>query len=182
MVEDVLKSESPKEDFGKRVLELLSVYTGRRRRWAETLAEIRRIGAAGLPGFVEAFKLPHWPSRRFAAQMLTQSAGSSETVVALLKQAVTDSNKKVRRHAFYLLGLDVDDDRKRKEFLPLLIPLLADRSARVRRRAAFDLRPWAKDVPLEVAARALANEKHPATINWIAGLVRAVLKAQETRE
>ncbi|HUW57133.1 MAG TPA: sigma-70 family RNA polymerase sigma factor [Planctomycetota bacterium] len=181
MVEDVLKSEAPKEDFGRRVLELLSVYKGAR-PWSETLAEIRKIGAAGLPGFIEAFKLPHWQSRRFASQMLTQSTTSGETVVQLLKQAVTDSNKKVRRHAFYLLGLDVDDERKRKEFLPLLIPLLEDRSARVRRRAAFDLRPWAADVPLAVAARALANEKHPATQGWIAGLVRAVLEVQDKGE
>ena len=132
VVENVLKSEAPREDFGQRVFELVDLFTERHNRWHETLAEIRRIGADGMGGFVRALALPHWQSRRFAVVMLTRSELTGETVVTLLKQASDDANKKVRAHALALLDLDVDNQRKRAEFLPLLIPLLTDRSTLVR--------------------------------------------------
>ena len=179
MVEDVLQSEAPKEDFGKRVLELLNVYAKGQRRFSETLAEIRKIGADGLDGFAGALELPHWQSRRFAAQMLTNSEQGGEGVVTLLKGMVNDPNKKVRKHSLSMLLLDVGEARKRDEFLPLLIPLLGDRSALVRRNAAIRLRPWAADVPLEAAARALAYEGNEDARRATAVLVLAVLDARE---
>lgn len=181
MVEDVLKSEAPEEDFGRRVLEVLNVYKGRR-RWGQTLAELRRIGPKGLPGFIEALKLPHWQSRRLAAQMLGNLRFSDDAFIELLKQMPNDSNKKVRHHAFDLLYVDVDEQRKLKEFLPRLLGLLDDRSGLVRRKAARHLRKWARHVPLEVAARTLAEERHAYTRQVKAGLLRAVLAAQNEKK
>ena len=179
MVENVLKSEAPREDFSQRVFELVDVHTGRARHWHEALAEIRKIGSEGMGGLAKALELPHWQTRRFAAQMLTSSELAGESVVTLLKQALNDSNKKVRTHAVHLLDLDVDEERKRTEFLPLLIPLLADRSTLVRRWAAWQLRAWAGDVPLAAATRALVNEQHGKTRLHLEWLVQAILAAPE---
>ena len=176
VVEDVLKSEAPKDDLRGRVVGLLNCYTGRR-HWTETLDELRKLGGDTIPGFVAAFKLPHWQSRRFAAQMLRHTGQESEAVIDLIKQMAADSNKKVRKHANALLHLKVDDERKRKEFVPLLVPLLQDRSGVVRWRMARELRRWAADVPLEVAAEALANEKNPKARGALAGLVRRIVEA-----
>ena len=174
VVEDVLKHEAPKEDFRRRVVELLNCYEGGR-HWSETLAELRKLGGDVIPGFVEAFKLPHWQSRRFAAQMLTHAMPRDERVVELLKGVISDSNKKVRKHAASLLNLDVDDERKQTEFLPLLLPLLRDGSGVVRWRTAYELLNWAADVPLEVAAEALANEKNAKVRGMLAHLVRRII-------
>ena len=178
VVEDVLKSEAPKEDFSGRVLELLNCYGGRR-HWSETLAELRKLGGDAVPGFVEAFKLPHWQSRRFAAQMLNHARPLDERVVELIKQMAGDSNKKVRKHAASLLSLDVDDERKRTEFVPLLLPLLQDRSGVVRWRTAYELQAWAADVPLQAAAEALANEKNAKARGMLARLVRRIIAARD---
>ena len=180
VVEDVLKSEAPKDDFGPRVLKILNIYEGARLGWRGPLAELREMGADAIPGFVEAFKLPHWQSRRFAAQMLTHAMPRDERVVELLKGVISDSNKKVRKHAASLLNLDVDDERKRTEFLPLLLPLLRDRSGVVRWRTAYELSRWAADVPLRVAAEALAKEKNAKVRGMLARLVRRIIAVRET--
>jgi len=180
VVEDVLKSEAPKDDLRGRVVELLNCYTGRR-HWTETLDELRKLGADVIPGFAQAFKLPHWQSRRFAAQMLRHTGAESEEVIDLIKRMAADSNKKVRKHANALLHLKVDDERKRTEFIPLLLPLLRDRSGVVRWRTAYELLGWAADVPLEAAAEALANEKDAKVRGMLARLVRRIIAAQKQK-
>ena len=71
--------------------------------------------------------------------MLDATCITGETVIGLLKRALSDPNRKVRRFAVEALlqdEMDVGDERKRTEFVPLVIPLLRDRSNRVRRLAS----------------------------------------------
>jgi HEAT repeat protein len=83
-----------------------------------------------------------------------------EFVVELLKKATLDNNKKVRAYAMAgLLDLNVSDERKQKEFIPLILPLLNDRSKRVRRFALESLGKYPQAVPLEAAATMFVNEK-----------------------
>jgi len=178
VVEDVLKSEAPKDGLRDRVVGLLNCYAGRR-HWSETLAELRKLGGDVIPGFVAAFKLPHWQSRRFAAQMLRHTSAEGEEVIELIKQMANDPNKKVRKHANALLHLKVDDERKRTEFIPLLLPLLRDHSGGVRWRTAYELSHWAADVPLSVAARALADETNARARGMLARLVRRIIAARD---
>lgn len=178
MVETVLKEEAPKEDFGQRVFELLS---GQRRLgWYELVAELQKIGVEGFEGFLKAAESPQWQTRRTAMQMIDVSGCDVEAVISLLKKALVDSNKKVRRHAVTLLFLDIDEERKRTEFLPLVLPLLVDRSARVRVTTAWMLGHWAGDVPVADAARALLDETHPRVRPAKEWLLRRVLEAHET--
>ena len=178
MVEDVLKSEAPKDDFSEQVFQLLLQYK-RPRKWGETLAEIRKIGGDGVEGFVRAMETPHWQTRRFAASMMGASRQQGETVIELYKRAAVDPSKKVRKQSLNLLHVDVADERKREEFLPLLIPLLHDPAERVRWRAAYELRRWTNDVPLAEAAMALANEKYERTRRAMARLVTMIVEGQE---
>ena len=64
MVEDVLKSEAPKEDFSRRVFELLSGEV--RLSHQELVAELRRIGMDGFEGAARAAASPRWQTRRMA--------------------------------------------------------------------------------------------------------------------
>lgn len=180
MVETVLKREAPKEDFGQRVFELLS---GQARvpSHQELVGELRRIGADGFEGFVKAASSPQWQTRRQTMKMLRTGAYDVEAVVRLLKSAAKDSNKKVRQHAAALFRLDVPDERKRREFLPIVLPLLADASARVRSNAAWALYHWPGDVPLAIAARAFLNETHPRVRPAMGHLLRRVLEVHEAK-
>ena len=148
MVEDVLKQDSPKQDFAERVFQLLNLHDGEgRRRWADRHAmklELSRIADEGLDGFFRALELPHARSRSFAMGMIGASKVQiTEELIAMIKRCLKDSNKKVRRH---------------EEFVPLVSALLFGRSRIVRRFAAT---PWSLGeaiyhYPLErvIAARA----------------------------
>jgi len=190
MVDNVLKAEAPKEDFAQRVFDLVSQYrrTDFATPWQEIQDELRRIGVKGVEGFVKAMRSPHSGTRRFAAASLgnvhaaavPSAGGLRETLVELLKRAATDPSKKVRKQAPALLGLDVDEQRKATEFVPLLLPLLTDRSWRVRWRTAFDLcGEWARHVPLETAAYALSVERDPRARRMTERLVRAIVRNRE---
>lgn len=172
VVEDTLKAEAPTEEFSQRVFDLLSLHgrpapPGPWHGIEDALRikhELREIGVAGIEGFARAMQLPHAPTRRFSLRYLSfmheaadQSAGAArEVLVDLMKEALGDRSKKVRAWAVpALLRLDVDDDRKRREFIPLILPLLRDPTAYVRDRVSYELYDWAADIPLETAARAL---------------------------
>lgn len=166
MVESTLKSEAPKDDFAGRVFELLSRYRLPRfvpwNQWEAILAELRHIGAEGIEGFAKALESQHSPTRRLAVRALEtcDSARTKERVIHLLTAATTDSSKTVRRAAMTgLLAIDVDDGRKRKELLPAVVPLLHDRSNRVRRATATFLHDWACHVPLDEVAKAFVEER-----------------------
>lgn len=194
MAEDVLKAGVPKQDFTARVMDILTRFSGLvtdpskpKMGWQELYATFRSIGLHGLAGISKALESPHAPTRIIAANMMlhvcnVQTEGTTgcdedvkETVVRLLKNALTDRNKKVRKFAIVLLFLDVDEERKRREFVPLIVPLLRDRSTRVRRRAAWDLKAWASELPLSVVAQALVDEKDTYTRSCMEQLIRIAI-------
>lgn len=186
MVDNVLKAEAPKEDFAQRVFDLVSQHrrTDFATPWQDIQDELRRIGVKGVEGFVKAMRSPHSGTRRFAAASLPNvhaaavpsALGLRETLVGLLKRAATDPSKKVRKQAAALLALDVDEERKAREFVPLLLPHLTDPSWRVRWRAAFALcGEWAAHVPLETAAYALSVERDLRARRMMERLVRNIV-------
>lgn len=191
MVEETLKSEAPREDFSERVFDLVNRY-GRpaldKNEWTGIREEIWKIGIPGVQGLIKAMAMPHSPTRRVAvanARLAYNFAPSSETdakeaIVDLLKKATKDPNRKVRTWAgSNLLNLKVPERRMREEFLPLVLPLLEDPSAHVRWRVAYELGDRCpEDVPLELAARALANERGKARC-MLEGLVLAILRSRE---
>ncbi|MDY7011961.1 MAG: sigma-70 family RNA polymerase sigma factor [Planctomycetota bacterium] len=180
MVENVLKSEAPKEDFAKRVFEILNLHSRpehiRSIGWYELREELQKIGKAGMSGFTRALKSPHGSTRAFAASVLARSLPNDDEVATLLIKGLTDLNKKVRRHSVYaLLYGDFDENRRRNEFIPLIVPLLADPSKRVRRAVAYELIDWAADVPVEAAAKALLVESDPESRKRLKMLLHAIV-------
>ena len=160
MVEDVLKSESPKDRFGRQVFDILNRHQKPRflpwSEWTELVAEIERIGSLAIEGFVEALRSPHSPTRALAVNTLDscKAPETKERVIALLKGALKDPNKKVRRIAMRaIMSVDVERERRVREFVPLAAELLTDRSNRVRRLAASRLHNYAKYLPLEQVVR-----------------------------
>ena len=168
MVEDVLKFEAPKEDFGKQVYEILCQHYSagespeRRLGWSQSIAALRRIGGKGMEGFIQALESRHSPTRIFAMHMLNRKAApqNNEVVVELLKKGLADPNRKVRRFAVEaLLCGDFAAERKRRGFVPLVIPLISDPSRRVRRAAAYELVDYWAAVPSEPVVKALLAEE-----------------------
>jgi hypothetical protein len=102
----------------------------------------------------------------------------------MLKEALSDSNQKVRKTVINALryGLDISDEH-RDEFVPLLVPMLFEPSRQVRYHAAGFLRRdrCAEAVPLEQAARALAEETCGGNIPRLQKLVKKVLKMRQLR-
>jgi len=183
MVEDVLKSEAPKEDAAQRVYELLAAFrppeADKALPWERIFAELRRIGHRGLEGFVKALESPHSPIRRMATDhlRLCDVPEHRETIIQLLIRGMEDANRKVRRAAVptLLCEVDVDNDRRRREFVPLASRLLTDPSKRVRRATAYVLWPLADAVPKDQLLRALLEEKDAHTLDIIRELARRSL-------
>ena len=147
------------------------------------LAELRKIGADGIEGFIRALESPHGKTRASAAQMMCGAIPTEEIVVDLLKKALGDPNRRVRSFAVVGLlsaewGVDVSSVRRRDEFVPLAIPLLRDRSENVRSRAAQMLWQWPQDVPIDAAAEALLEARSPKARRMIQRLLRKVLEAR----
>jgi len=143
-VEGVLKSEAPKEDFGERVFKILTSDTSATRQsWAKLKRELGQIGTKGTEGFLRAYESPHSHVRYRTVSMLQNWAfpREGELIVEMLKRGLTDSNKMVRRNAIQALleRVEVGHERKLQEFVPLVVPLLADPSKRVRKAAAYQL-------------------------------------------
>ena len=191
MVENVLKSEAPKEDFAERVFELLNLRPSGGPQpsaygsYGESVAELRRIGSEGVEGFLRALQSPHGPTRVHAIHMLEahHATQSDERIIADLKRALGDPNKKARSHAVHaLMGAKVCDERKRSEFVPLIVPMLFDISRRVRRAVAWCLNEWPNETPTEAVAEALLKEKDAHT-NWrLRRLMNSVLQARRSQK
>ena len=198
MAEHILKAGAPKEDFTVRVMSLLTRFSGLAAEpgeltigWRELYAAFREIGLRGITGISKALQSSHAPTRVIAAHMALylgrtrlegcsgQEKQAKETLIDLLEKATADANKKLRKFAISLLNLDVNDDRKRRDFVPLIVPLLRDPSIRVRRSTASELRPWASEVPLDTAARAFLAETDPYARGCMEQLLRAILEAQD---
>lgn len=157
MVEDVLKSKAPDDELGRQVYEAITGSLG----WHERADALTKAGPKGWDGLVKAATSSNWRHRRNAFQMQDrlQSAESIERQIELLKQGLSDPNKKVRRTAVAgLMNLPVSEDRKRREFVPLLVERLDDAGGIVRRYAAWLLLPYADLVPVEPVARAFMLE------------------------
>jgi len=191
MVEQVLKSEAPKPDFAARVFEIVNRYhpttnvnPNHLASYEEIVAELRRIGTDGIEGFVKAVESPHGDTRAFAVSMIERAKPTGEIVVDLLKKAIDDPSRKVRRCAVDGLlypggGITATEERRRTEFVPLVVPLLKDHSEKVRCRAAWVLEPWAGDVPIEIVAEALLEVRSPLARRCIRSLLRKVINARK---
>ncbi len=174
MVENVLKSEAPDEDFAGRVFELLT----QPHDWWQRMNGTREIGIKGLDGFARALASPNSHMRKTAMHFILSNdeMRADEHVIDMLKRALADRNKKVRRAAVgTLIQMNVPIERKRGEFLPMIVPLLSDVSGRVRRNTAFYLIPFAGDVPLHLATAALLAEPNPHKAWPLRALVNAIL-------
>lgn len=102
--------------------------------------------------------------------------------MARLKQKLTNASSGVRAGAIpALLYLDMDLHRTRGEAVPLVVGMLSDRSRRVRWRAAYELRAWAADVPIDLVEKACRAEPHAGTRRAMEHLLRQATKAQEER-
>ena len=180
------KPDEQRADPAERVFDLLC-----RRRprddqpgvgWVQLAKELGEIGPSGLDGYVRAMACPYWAARKTAVSLMRfcESPETVETLVVLMTRALSDSDKKVRRSAAEdLLGLDVPEERKRREFVPRVLPLLDDASKRVRLMAAWSLRRFAEVVPLATAARSVVNETDPKVRHFKDRLLRSVLDAGE---
>ena len=181
MVENVLKSEAPKEALGQRVFDVLSQ---RGKHEHEIMVALRRLGAEGaVDGFLKAAESSHADTRKRAVDSvgLFDAPKHHDMVAELLERRLRDPNQNVRagviRAAMEYFACS--DDRKRDEFVPLIVELLFDSARAVRATAAFQLeRGWAADVPLDRAARALVEEPNRVVRGAKEDLLRAVLNAQ----
>jgi len=191
MVEDVLKSESPREEIARQVYEMLQRYdkpSVTQERWEEIREKLLEIGTEGIEGFVRALESPHSPTRDFAIGMLRHAGQSDEMVEELLKEATGDSNKEVRRAAFRaLFGVAGRDEARRAELVPHILPALRDRCNRTRRLFAWYLARFpgiAQHVPLEDAARTVVEEREsdPLLLEAQRELLEATLCLREGRE
>lgn len=180
MVEDVLKDNAPDENFTERVFELLNAYPDHRNLWQPDIQrEIEKIGPPALPGFQKAFQQPHWQTRRAVVGYINYVHDflPKEEVITLLKQALQDENKKVRKHTIdELLDLKVSEKRKREEFMPLIAELIFDRSKMVRRHftSVWPIRKYLDCLAPEKIAQALEQETDPKLKN---GFQRLLLEA-----
>ncbi|MCC7145338.1 MAG: sigma-70 family RNA polymerase sigma factor [Phycisphaeraceae bacterium] len=183
MVEDVLKSEAPKEDAAQRVYELLCRRgptvrpTYECQTWWRTVDELLQIGAAGIEGYERVLESPNSALRSFAMGMLNMTGASGDDV-NIARAALSDPNRKVRSGAVVLLHeRGQSEPSERGELAAMLVPMLRDPSRRVRRTAACVLYDWPEYVPLEDAAAALAAERdYPR--NALAGLVNAIIASR----
>jgi hypothetical protein len=189
VVEDTLKQNAPKEDLSQRVFSLLCRYPeAKRPNWREVVSELRKIGTPGIEGFIKAFALPHGRTRTWTIHMLSWSMPwlmppPTEAMIDLIKKGIQDSNKKVRKASTWaLLDVEVSDERKRRELVPLVVDLLFDPSKHVRRAIsqAWAWRKWGSDIPLEKIASALAKETDPVIQVRMRHLLKKVLETRNT--
>ena len=189
LVEDVLKSGAPKEDFEERIYEILSRYGRPTTPWeelGEIASELREIGTKGIDGFIKALESPYAQTRRFAVRMLPSSGLSQEVIEELLKKTLSDTNKKVRKIAFIRLAHIIhEDESKREDIIPCLLSLLTDPSWRIRLYVVWQLyyfEGYAKYVPLDRVVSAFLNEKDRRVQQHLRKLMRAILDAQESNK
>jgi len=189
MVEEVLKFQAPTQDFAQKVFSILCQYHPAPghvgpNRWHQSIDELRSLGGRGMEGFLCAGRSPHSPTRVFAVHMLQShhAALDDEPIIQLLLAGLADPNRKVRSHCVQaLLRSTQPAERKRREFVPRMVPLLADPSKRVRRHVAFALAEYWPEVPLAAAAAALAAEIDNESRKCHQRLVHAIVSGGEMK-
>lgn len=188
MVSDTLKENAPNEAFDEQIFKMLFRYPARHPspKWSvfsTTLKDLNTHGKLSLGGIQRALASPHWPTRVYAVKMLrNMDSLSAEDLTPLLKQAVKDSNRHVRRHAASgLLERARQSEQKRKDLMPIVTPLLLDPSNYLRRFIARRLWPahWASNVPVEVASDALLHAPNPRTREYMETLLKRVLACRK---
>jgi RNA polymerase sigma factor (sigma-70 family) len=165
LVKDTLTSEKPSDDFDDQVYTMIRQYAMEPTdRWWEVQDRIVALDLDGVEGLQKAFTSPHGNTRVLVPKLIVgfhRKAAQDdrrEVLVDLLKSCLKDPNKNVRWAAVpALFFLDVPEERKHSEFVPLVLDLLEDRSRWIRRKAAYTLQHYAEHVPLERAALALAD-------------------------
>jgi RNA polymerase sigma-70 factor, ECF subfamily len=205
MVEETLKAEAPQEDFSEQIYEALTLYYREPASWpwreAVTEADDRAAEEkweSSVGKVLMAYKsddmkpfergLQHQQSlTRYhtlgSLQVIyldySPSPAQKKAILGLMKKALSDSNKRTRSHAAKLLcsRLGLGEDYVRREVLPLVIPMLRDEVAYVRRKVAIQLCDWAAYVPLEEAAGALATNPNERNIA-MRRLVNCVIEAR----
>jgi|GEM_PF-1654171 len=141
-----------------------------------------RIAAQNRFGSVDAVlarQLSSDPRERLDALCAMEDIGvATEVAIERLTRALRDPNRKVRKSAAWrLLQIDVAEERKFGEFIPLLLPLLNDSSGRVRGSIAQLLaNGWAGHVPLESVAWAVLHTQDDALREQMENLLRSVLE------
>lgn len=177
-VGSILRDQAPKEDLGERVFQLLNLHGKGRPDWNAVETELRRIGGDGMEGFIRAFAQPHARTRSFALNMIEYGSPSpTEELIELLKKGLQDSNKKVRTWAAAtLLDVDVAEQRKREEFVPLVVPLLDDPSRRVRRAVTthWIMGDAIYEYPLEEVVVAMTGETDPRARENLEKIARVI--------
>ena len=163
MVEEVLHEGSPDGSFAERVFALLNAYPDRHNMWSPEIEdELSRLGSTGVDGFALALDSPHWQTRRAAVSYL-DSLPVTDEVVALLRKALEDANKKVRKFALGTVPeLDMAPESRHREFAPLVNRMLTDPSRQVRQQLTVlwtdSYLPFLSTVKV---ADALSAEQHP---------------------
>lgn len=179
MVEDVLKDNAPDENFTEKVFEMLNAYPSRINLFQKDITnKIQKIGSPGIPGFQKALAQNHWQTRRAAVGYM-RVLPPTEDVIDMLKQSLNDTNKKVRRFAIaQLLKLDVNEQRKREEFIPLICGLMLDPSKTVRKMFTmmWPIKRYLPDIPPEKVAQALECETIPKLQQGFQRLLLAILR------
>jgi RNA polymerase sigma-70 factor, ECF subfamily len=189
-IQQVLHEGAPGEEFQHRVMDLLN----RRDKppippWSREYKAIKprleEIGGRGIEGFEKAMQSPHSATRLFAAKLIMCAyKGNEERVITLMKKALADPNRKVRRWAFETLcHLEIGTARRSSELVPLFVPLLRDPSRTVRGRVAYVLH-WPGEfpslLPLEEVALALAEEKREGVRNDLKVLVKEMVNRRRS--
>jgi RNA polymerase sigma-70 factor, ECF subfamily len=179
MVEDVLKNSAPDESFTEKVFDMLNAYPNHINLFQKNITqEIKKIGSPGIPGFQKALAQNHWQTRRAAVGYM-RTLPPTEDVIDMLKQSLNDTNKKVRRFAItQLLKLDVSEQRKREEFMPLICELMLDSSKTVRKifTMMWPIKRYVSDIPPEKVAQALELETVPKLQQGFQRLLLAILR------
>jgi len=187
VVEDVLKAEAPKEDFGERVFEMLTRYnqsTPRWQDWDKIGSQIQEIGIKGVEGFIKALKSPHSPTRVFAFRMFWmygipgQSKGETEK---LLKEYINDTNRNVRKMAFMaLLDIMNNNENKCKELMPYFLRFMTDRSKKIRGIVLLYVYDsiLEKYIPLDQVVQIYLNEKNPNIRDSLENLMKKIILIQ----
>lgn len=195
LVKDTLTSEKPSGDFGDQVYKMIVEFaTDRKGQWRQVHDKIAALGMEGVDGLHKAMDSPHgmtrWVVPKVVNAFLRQATtdDQKEGLIDILKTCLDDPNKQVRKAAINaLFHLEVPEERKRVEFVPLVIERLDDRSEGVQRKAASKLLAFPEDVPLERAAMALARlnpvgrpSKFPGdmTRRYMNRLVQSIIKSR----
>ena len=205
MVEDVLKSEAPKEDFAGRVYALLNQYgvPVRERsdiwyRFGEAAAQLRRCceedSAAAMEGFARAMVSPHAFTRLVAIRTLTRLTKDQvrlnlPAVLDAVKRGLRDTNKKIRVSAVCAAReLPLPNDVVRKELLPVAAELLHSPTRSSRSSAVGFFKAFPHDAPVEEILRMLIDWPKPENnrerwrLQWMKGWIREILDARAKKE